>query len=109
MEAQPLGFWDYPLFNVVNYIIAALIWTCFGRFLLGFFLPADSKNYIWRCSVTLTDPVIRLIWYVTPKFVVEPFMPLVAAFWLFIFRFIFWRVMALMGLAPSLQALVPAG
>lgn len=103
-----LGFWSNALFNVPNFILGLLMWVCLGRFLLSFFVRPDSTNYIWRNFRWLTDPVIRATWLITPRFMVEGLMPLVAAFWLMVLRYVFYVVMRGLGLAPSLGSLPPA-
>ena len=36
-------------FSVLNYALAAVIWSCVGRFLLSWFVPSiQPGNYIWR-------------------------------------------------------------
>ena len=38
--------WSYWYFQVPNFVLAALVYTLLGRFVLGFFVPADWDNYI---------------------------------------------------------------
>jgi uncharacterized protein YggT (Ycf19 family) len=94
-------FWQYWYFHLPNYVVAALIYTLFGRFLLSLFVPAEWNNYIWQFFVRLTDPVIALVRPITPGFVLGIFMPLVAAFWLYVLRFIYWLVLYNTGLGPT--------
>jgi uncharacterized protein YggT (Ycf19 family) len=78
-----LTYWYY---HIPNYVLAALIWTLIGRFLLGLFVPPDWDNYIWRFFRTVTDPVLRITARLTPSFMVEGLLPLVAVFYLFLLR-----------------------
>ena len=115
MEALPREPWILA----IDYLFSALIWTMAGRFLLGLFVPPDWPNYIWRFFRRVTDPVLAVVQRVTPGFMVEAFLPLVAIWWLFVARVAFnmtvdplYRanvliVLHLMGVIP--QSWLPAG
>jgi uncharacterized protein YggT (Ycf19 family) len=93
----------YAHFYLPLFYLAAVAWTMIGRFVLGLFVPPDWDNYIWRCFRWLTDPWLRWVSYITPRFMLDSLMPLVAAFWLFVLRIIFGIVMINLGLAPSVS------
>ena len=92
----------YWYYHVPNFVLAALMYTMLGRFLLGLMVDPDSPNYIWRFFCRFTDPVIGVIAMVTPKVTVP------AVLWLFGFVWMFWlRVMLhyallVLNLAPKL-------
>jgi uncharacterized protein YggT (Ycf19 family) len=96
-----LAHWYY---FVPQYVLAALMWTMAGRFLLGLFVPQDWGNYIWRFFRRLTDPVIAAVGRITPSFMIEPLLPLVALWWLLVLRIGFEVLMTALGLRPSLGA-----
>jgi uncharacterized protein YggT (Ycf19 family) len=100
-----------PWILVVDYLFSALIWTLAGRFLLGLFVPPDWDNYIWRFFRRATDPVLAVVQRVTPGFMVDAFMPLVAVWWLFVARVLINMaadpVLHLMGVVP--QSWLPPG
>jgi uncharacterized protein YggT (Ycf19 family) len=108
-----------PWILAVDYLFSALIWTMAGRFLLGLFVPPDWPNYIWRFFRRVTDPMLAVVQRITPGFMVEAFLPLVAIWWLFVARVAFnmaadpvYRanvliVLHLMGIVP--QSWLPAG
>ena len=48
----------YWYFHLPNFVLAALMYTMLGRFLLGLMVDADSPNYIWRFFCRFTDPVV---------------------------------------------------
>ena len=50
-------WWDYWYFHLTNYVLAALMYTLFGRFMLSFILAPNSPNYIYRWFRRLTWPV----------------------------------------------------
>ena len=94
-----MAYWYY---YVPDYVLALLMYTLFGRVLLGLVVPSDSNNYIWRFFCRLTDPVVAAVALVTPKAAV----PVVV--WLFGVVWIFWaRVLLLylfLGLTVSSRA-----
>ena len=98
-RAVVVAHWYYFL---PQYALAVLMWTMAGRFLLGLFAPADWDNYVWRFFRRLTDPVIAVVRRVTPPLVIEPFMPLVALWWLLVLRIAFEILMGRLGLRPGL-------
>jgi hypothetical protein len=76
-----------------NFLLAAVMYTLLGRALLGLIVDPDSKNYIWRFFCHLTDPIVVVFAFVTPK--AAP--PVVL--WLFCFVWMFWiRVAFLISL-----------
>jgi len=97
-------FWGYWYYHLPNYLLSLVIWTLFGRLLLGFFVPPDWRNYIWRGFRFVTDPFLRAAAAITPRYVLPLFMPLVAVFWLVVIRYIFFVVMAANGLTPPIEA-----
>jgi len=96
------GFWDYPVFHIVNYALSVVMLTCFGRFLLGFLVAPDSQNYIWKWFRFLTDWAIAAVRPITPGFMHPVFMPLVAAFWLLVARYLWFIIAGAAGLRPTL-------
>ena len=93
----------YWYFHLPNFILAALMYTMLGRFLLGLMVDADSPNYIWRFFCRFTDPVISVIALVTPKVTVP------AVLWLFGFVWMFWLRVALLYVFLLLGAVPKAG
>lgn len=77
---------QYWYFLIPEYLLGVLIWTMLGRFVLGLFVPENWDNYIWRFFRRLTDPVLDAVRWITPRFMVEPLLPLVAVFWLVVLR-----------------------
>ena len=97
-------FWQHWYFHVPNFVLAAIAYTLLGRFILSFFLPPDSTNYIWRWFCRLTDWAVRSAAIITPRYVMFLFLPLIAACWLLALRVVFMLVMARAGWLPSLGA-----
>lgn len=101
MEQQHFVFGHLP-FWAVTYILALTAWGCLGRFMMQAFIPPDSRNYIWRGFVMLTGWAVWLARRVVPSYVTGPFLPLVAAFWLFAIRTVFGLIMLSAGFAPRI-------
>jgi hypothetical protein len=97
-------FWQYWQFNVPNYLLAAVMYTLLGRWVLGMFVPPDWQNYIWRAFRALTDPVLRAVSWITPQAVPGLWLAPVAAIWVMTLRVVFALVMLSAGLAPSVPA-----
>jgi hypothetical protein len=97
----------YWYYHLPNFVLAALMYTMLGRFLLGLMVDADSPNYIWRFFCRFTDPVIGVIAMVTPRVTVP------AVLWLFGFVWMFWLRVALhytlllLNLAPRFGGAAP--
>lgn len=81
------GFWDLWYFHVPNYLLAALMYSLLGRLLLSFFFPPESRNYIFRAFVRLTDPVLAVVRPMTPHAVPFLLVLVFATLWLLVLRF----------------------
>jgi uncharacterized protein YggT (Ycf19 family) len=92
-----LTFW---YFHLPNFVLAALMYTLFGRVVLGLIVGPDSQNDIWRFFCRITDPVVALVALVTPKAAAPVIVWLLAAVWLFWLRFAFGLSFRFLGLAP---------
>jgi YggT family protein len=98
-ERQVTGtIFSYWIYQLPNFILAALMYTLLGRVLLGLFVDPDSPNYIWRFFCRITDPFLAAIALVTPK--VTP--PVIV--WLFGFVWLFWLRVGLLYLFLLLGA-----
>jgi YggT family protein len=86
MSGNP--FWQHWYFHLPNYALAVLAYTMIGRFLLSLILAPDTRNYIQRWFVRLTDPVLGIVRVITPALVPQPVLPLVAVVWLMLLRLV---------------------
>lgn len=98
------SFWDYWYFHVPNYVLAALVYSLLARALLGLFVPPAWDNYIWKALQRLTNPVLAVVAFVTPRSV--PPLPLLvfAVLWLMLLRAALYLAMDSLGLAPGIEA-----
>jgi YggT family protein len=100
MTNQLLAYW---YFHLPNYLLAALGYTLLARFALGFFVAPDWSNYIWRFFRRVTDPCLAAAAYITPRQLgATVFLPVIAAFWTFLLRYIWFFVLWRAGLTPDL-------
>jgi len=74
-------------FQIPNYLLAAVMYSLLGRFLLSIFMPPDSKNYIYRAFVRITDPVLKPVRFITPAAVPYMIVLIFAALWTLVLRF----------------------
>jgi hypothetical protein len=91
----------YWYFHLPNLILAALMYTAIGRVILTFIFDPDSPNFIWRFFLRLTDPVIKLVGYVTPRAVPPMFVLLFSIVWLFAARVALLMLVTIVGAAPT--------
>ena len=97
-------WWSYWYFHLPNYALAVLIYTMFGRFMLSFILKPDSKNYIFRWFVRLTDWIVLPVAFITPRILPPVLLPPIAAFWLIVLRVLFFVAMFYAELTPRMPA-----
>jgi len=96
---QLLPFW---YFHLPNYVLAALVYTLMGRFLLEMMAPAGWNNYILRAFVTVTDPVVKVVRFITPHAIALPLVLVFGALWLMLLRVALFLAMARYGVAPTI-------
>jgi uncharacterized protein YggT (Ycf19 family) len=103
MSEETIPFLTHWYFHLPNYVLAAVMYSLIGRFVLGLFVPAAWDNYIWRALVRITDPVARVVRFLTPLSLPDPVVLLFGAIWLMLARLGFFLLMVAAGLAPTLQ------
>jgi uncharacterized protein YggT (Ycf19 family) len=96
--AQEAGFW---LYHFPNIILAALIYTLIGRYILSLFFPPDSDKVVWIVFRQVTDPVLAATRLVTPAIVPPPVLNLFAVVWLLLVRIAFYMLVRALGLLPT--------
>jgi YggT family protein len=98
------AYWPY---YIPTYILLAAIAYLLARAILSLFVRPDSLNVVWRMLVVTTEPILRVVRKVSPPFMIEGLMPVVAAGWLLMIWFVFRELMASVGMVPVMQ--LPAG
>ena len=83
---EPLAV--FPIWVIIiDYLLGVIMWTLVGRVAMGLFLKPDSEFFFMKAFVKGTDPIIRLFRWVTPRFLIEPMVPLYVAWFFFMARF----------------------
>lgn len=108
MTAQHV-WWGYLHFHLINYALAVVQYTMLGRLILGFFVPPQSSNYIWRWFCRITDPFLVSVRVITPEFIPPLWLLPVAAFWALLLRVGFYMAMSAAGQVPPLARAAGAG
>jgi uncharacterized protein YggT (Ycf19 family) len=98
------GILAYWYFHIPNFVLAALVYTLLGRFVLGFFVPENWDNYIWRAFKRLTDPVVALAALAAPAIVHHRVSLLFSMLWLTAARAAYALILANAGLLPPAVA-----
>jgi uncharacterized protein YggT (Ycf19 family) len=95
---------QYWYFHLPNFILAAIMYSLLGRIILSFFAPPDWQNYIWRAFVRITDPVVRLVRFITPAVLPDLLVLVFAFLWLMAARIVLLAVLGNFGLLPTIAA-----
>jgi uncharacterized protein YggT (Ycf19 family) len=106
MQEQTLlsSYWSYYL---PTYVILTAVAYLLARAILSLFIKPESANIVWRILVVTTEPILRVVRWITPPFMVEALLPLVATGWLLLIWYFFRELMASQGLVPPVA--MPAG
>jgi uncharacterized protein YggT (Ycf19 family) len=92
-----MQFW---LYQIPNLILAALMYTLLGRFLLSLIFAPDSDKVIWRVFVQITNPALKAVRVITPQIVPMHLLVLFAALWTLLVRIGLFIGLAAAGLRP---------
>lgn len=87
------------LFQIPNLLIAMAMYSVLARFVLALFMTPDQV--LLRVFMQITDPVLAPVRAITPRIVPEPVIYIFAFLWLFALRIVFYVVMRMYGLVPS--------
>lgn len=78
---------DFPIWLLsLDYIFGIVMWILITKFILNLFLNENSNFIIFRCFTNMTNPIINLTLIITPKFIVQPLIPLYIAWIIFMLR-----------------------
>jgi uncharacterized protein YggT (Ycf19 family) len=95
------SFWTYWYFHIPNFVLAAVQYTLIGRLVLGFFVPDNWDNYIWRFFRLVTDPVMRIVRPITPKLLADKIVLIFCVLWVMMLRLIYLVTLINLGLGPT--------
>jgi uncharacterized protein YggT (Ycf19 family) len=86
-----MDIWTHWYFTIPNYILAAVMYSLLGRWILSLFVPPHWDNYIWRAFCRLSDPALYVVRFFTPKIVPLMFLIPLTIVWIMLTR-IFMRI-----------------
>ena len=92
---------DFWIFQIPNMILAAVMYTLLGRFMLSLIFSPDSDKVLWRVFVQITDPFLKAARFVTPQIVSVHLLVLFAALWTLLARIGLFIALAAVGLRPT--------
>lgn len=92
----------YFLFQLPNLLIAIAMYSVLARFILSLFMKSDQV--LMRSFIQITEPVLVPVRAITPRIVPDPVIFIFAFLWLFALRIVFYIVMRMYGLVPSIAA-----
>jgi YggT family protein len=98
VDSQGL-FW---LYQTPNLLLAALMYTLLGRFVLSLFFPDDSDKVIYKVFRQVTQPAIAAVALVTPAAVHARVVVLLAVVWVLFARLVLFIGFAALGWLPSI-------
>lgn len=91
------GSW---LYHGPNLVLAALLYTLLGRYVLSLFFSPDSDKVIWRVFAQVTDPVLNVVRAITPAVMPNGLVMVAAIFWLILARAFWLLIAAMYGFLP---------
>jgi uncharacterized protein YggT (Ycf19 family) len=97
-------FFQHWYFHIPNLVLAALIYTMIGAFILGLLFGKDSNAVIVRVFANITDPIARVVRTITPAIVPNGLVLVFSIVWLMALR-MFWFItcIAWFGMRPSVM------
>ena len=72
---------------ILDYILGMIMWTLIGRAAMNIFQREDSTFFFMRVFVKFTNPLLNIFKPLTPKFIIQPLVPLYVAWFFYMFRF----------------------
>lgn len=81
--ANTAAFWLYQLPNI---LLAVLMYTMVGRFVMSLFIGKDNPMVLWRTFVQITDPVLKAVRVITPGIVPNGLVLVLSVIWLYWLR-----------------------
>ncbi|MGE0231094.1 MAG: YggT family protein [Flavobacteriaceae bacterium] len=96
-------FIQYWYFHIPNYVLAVVMYTLLARFILSFFLPPDSRNYIFRGFCFVTNWFLAPVRFLTPAMVPHMLLLLFGMVWAGALRYALYFALTGAGLAPTVS------
>jgi hypothetical protein len=98
------SFFTYWYFHIPNFILAALIYTLVGRYLLSLFFRKKPDAVILRVFEAITDPILSAVRFITPAVVPNGLVLVFAVAWLMAARMFWFLTCVAAGMSASVGA-----
>ncbi len=98
------SFLTYWYFHIPNLLMAALIYTLIGRYLLTLFFRRNPDVVILKVFAGVTDPVLKAVRWITPAVVPNGLVMVFAIAWLMALRLFWFLTCVAAGMKPSMGA-----
>jgi len=95
------NFFTYWYFHIPNLVLAALIYTLCGRYILSLLFRKNPDAVILRVFQSVTDPVLKGVRVITPAVVPNGVVMVFAIAWLMAVRMFWFLTCVAAGMAPS--------
>lgn len=97
------SFFAHWWYHVPNLVMAALIYTLIGRYLLELFFGARDAVIV-NVFRSVTDPILKLVRLVTPAIVPNGLVLVFTMAWLLAARMFWFLTAVALGMRPSVGA-----
>ena len=96
------SFLQHWYFHIPNLLMAAMIYSLAGRYLLELFFARQPDAVILRVFRSVTDPLLRLVRLVTPQIVPNGVVIVFAVAWLMAGRLFWFLTCVAAGMRPNI-------
>ncbi|MGE0766964.1 MAG: hypothetical protein AB7L90_10910 [Hyphomicrobiaceae bacterium] len=97
------SFFAHWYFHVPNLLMAAMIYTLIGRYLLELFLSRKPDAVILTIFRAVTNPVVRLVRIITPRIVPDGLVVVLAICWLMSGRMLWFLTCVAAGMRANVM------
>ena len=81
---------SFPIWVIIiDYILALIMAILILKFVLNLFINEESNFSFFKFFTKITSPILNATQRITPKFIVQPLIPLYVAWLLFMIRIYF--------------------
>jgi len=98
------SFLTYWYFHIPNLLMAALIYTLIGRYLLALFFRRNPDAVILKVFASVTDPVVKAVRVITPAVVPNGLVIVFSVAWLMALRMFWYLTCVAAGMQPIIGA-----
>jgi hypothetical protein len=95
------SFLQHWYFHIPNLILAALIYTLIGRYILALLFRNNPDAVILRTFQTVTNPVVNSVRAITPLAVPNGLILVLAVIWLMALRMFWYLTCVAAGMRPG--------